>query len=341
MSATAPNQPGLAHGLISPTNLRSTVHCGIFLWCDGKLKELTPGAGARYLGAGSEVAEGKLCPAVRAVLEAEPGCGRELLIPNPDGPSLHLSACTVRIDNAIVMVVHDALAARQMDGNLEHLDRLASLGAMSAGMAHEIKNALVAGRTFIDLLLEKEPGVELAHVVRRELKRIETMVGQMLRHARPSPSMAAPFDVHDTVAQALQLVQPQVEERAVQLKTDLMATKHHVHGNAFQFQQALLNLLLNAVEVSPEQGSIAVETGNATDGSSDILVSVQDNGPGISAEAMRNLFRPFYTTKPNGTGLGLVITQRITEEHGGSIRVQSEHRRGARFTLRLPVCGDK
>jgi signal transduction histidine kinase len=132
-------------------------------------------------------------------------------------------------------------------------------------------------------------------------------------------------------------VQPQFEEKAIEVRASLFAPAHRVHGNAFQLQQALLNLLLNAAEAAPPHGVIQVDTSNAPDASTDLLITIQDDGPGLSPDALRQLFTPFYTTKPDGTGLGLVITRRIVEEHAGTVAVLSEPGAGARFTVRLPV----
>jgi signal transduction histidine kinase len=218
--------------------------------------------------------------------------------------------------------------------NLQRLDRLASLGLLSAGMAHEIKNGLTAIQTFIELLLQKGEDKELAEVVGRELKRIDSLASQMLRLATPGLNTFAGVNVHTLLDHSLRLVEHQISGKLISLKRDFKAAPDTVRGDEFQLQQAFMNLLFNAIEAMGTSGELTVAT-EITDGRQ-FKIQIRDTGMGIAPENLGRLFEPFFTTKKNGTGLGLAISQRIATEHGGNISVQSEINKGSTFTILLP-----
>lgn len=218
--------------------------------------------------------------------------------------------------------------------NLQHLDRLANLGLLSASIAHEIKNGLVAIHTFCEILMDKEGDVEMTKVVRRELKRIDGLVTQMLRLASPRPAVMAPVNVHALLEVSVRLLDHQMNGRMVTLRRDFRASPEFVHGDESRLQQAFMNLLMNAVEAMGHGGKLTVvtETGNGM-----MKVSVRDTGAGIPEENFEHIFDTFFTTKKNGTGLGLAITRRIVEEHDGRIEVESQVGQGSTFCIVLPL----
>ena len=220
--------------------------------------------------------------------------------------------------------------------NLQRLDRLAGLGLLSAGMAHEIKNGLVAVKTFVDLLLEKNQDAELGKVVVRELERINAIVTQMLRFAAPGHAAFKTVRIHGLLDHSLRLVEHQISGKLISLNRDYKAAPDTVHGDEFQLQQAFMNLLFNAIEAMGANGTLTVGT-EITDGQ--LRIQIRDTGTGIAPENQGRLFEPFFTTKKNGTGLGLAISQRIVHEHGGNISAQSENNKGSTFSISLPVIG--
>jgi signal transduction histidine kinase len=222
---------------------------------------------------------------------------------------------------------------------MERLDRLANLGLLSAGMAHEIKNGMVAIQTFVDLLLEKNPDTELGGVVRQELQRINTIVTQMLRMATPGQATLKPVRVHEVLDHSLRLLQPHIAGRLISLKKEFRAGSDLVQGDDAQLQQAFLNLLLNAFEAMGPNGTLTVSTENADgeNGARSLQVQIRDTGIGIAPENLARLFEPFFTTKKSGTGLGLAISLRIINEHQGSIRAHGEAGKGSTFTISLPA----
>ena len=219
--------------------------------------------------------------------------------------------------------------------NLRRLDRLANLGIVTASVAHEIKNGLVAINTFLELLLQKGEDQEMNEVVRREFKRIDSLVTQMLRYSAAKPAALTKVGVHDLLDHSLRLLEHQMNGRLISLQREYQASPSAVRGDESQLQQIFVNLLLNAVEAVGNNGELAVTTRNGTDQHVDILI--RDSGPGISGENLSRLFEPFFTTKKNGTGLGLAICRRIVEEHNGRIEVQSEPGCGSTFIVSLPL----
>jgi two-component system sensor histidine kinase HydH len=222
---------------------------------------------------------------------------------------------------------------------MQRLDRLANLGMLSAGMAHEIKNGMVAVKTFVDLLLEKKQDAELGEVVRHELERINAIVTQMLRMAAPGSANFKTLRVHEVLDHSLRLLQPQFSGKLITLKKNYRAESDAVRGDDAQLQQVFMNLLLNALEAMGANGTLTVRTeiADGENGACVLKIQIHDTGAGIAPENAARLFEPFFTTKKNGTGLGLAISQRIIQEHHGAIHAQSEAGQGSTFDIHLPA----
>ena len=266
--------------------------------------------------------------------------------------TLHLNALPLEPagnKTGVVFVFHDLTPARQVEQHILQLDRLASIGTLSAAMAHEIKNALVAGKTFVDLLLEKHQDAELVEVVRREMSRIDALVSRMRNFAGPARLSYRAVRLHEVLDHSLRLIQPQIEGKDVTVNRSFLAAADLVHGDDYQLQQSCVNLFLNALDAMGASGTLSVATANlpieAAPGASadtaarqQILLTIRDSGHGIAPEHLERLFEPFFTTKPTGTGLGLPITRRIIQEHQGAITVQSQPNQGTTFQILLPLC---
>ena len=227
--------------------------------------------------------------------------------------------------------------ANDLQENLRRLDRLANLGLVSASIAHEIKNGLVSINVFVELLLQKGDDPEMTEVVRRELKRIDSLVTQMLRFAAAKPKAFADIRVHQVLDHSLRLLEHQMSGALITLERRYQAASDVLRADESQLQQAFMNLLLNAVEAVGNNGTltVATETVTGADGVSRLNISIRDTGQGIAPENLTHLYEPFFTTKKNGTGLGLSITRRIVEEHRGIIEVQSEPGHGSTFIISL------
>lgn len=269
-----------------------------------------------------------------------------LNLPGRGPVDLRVSTAVLHGAAGVALVLTDLSAATNCEEHLERVDRLANLGTLTASTAHEIRNALVAGKTFMDLLIEQNPKAELSEVVRRELGRIEAIVSRLLKFAGPDPATIGPVRLHQVLDYSLRLLQPQFEARSIAVERDFRAACDLLNGNESSLQQAFVNLLLNSAEATSCEGKVCVQTqelaGGANGGAASearLQVIIQDNGEGITAENMPHLFEPFFTTKPEGTGLGLPITQRIIQEHRGTIRAESEPGAGTRFILSFPYQG--
>lgn len=249
-------------------------------------------------------------------------------------------------NHRLVVLLKDFSSTNKLEHNLQRLDRLASAGTLSAGMAHEIRNALVAVKTFIDLLLEKNRDDELAEVVRHEMRRVDSIVTQMLKFTAPAQPTFTSVSLHKILDRSLRLAQHRVEGRLIAFERRFEAEPDALKGDENQLEQAFVNLLLNSVEAINTHGSLAVSTDVASEnqdrlreGSAQRMVRIRisDSGTGIKPENMPRLFEPFFTTKRNGTGLGLAVTRRIVEEHNGAINVESQPGKGTTFTILLPA----
>jgi signal transduction histidine kinase len=253
-----------------------------------------------------------------------------------------------RKDSGVVLVLNDLTPVQQIGQHIQQLDRLASIGTLVAGIAHEIKNALVAGKTFVDLLLEKHQDAELVEVVRREMGRIDALVSRIRKFAGPDRPAYGEVRLHEILDQSLRFIQPQLEGKLVAVNRSFLAATDMLHGDDYQLQQAFVNLLLNALEAMGPNGTLSVATNllpaspvpdspPKTATGAQVQLTIQDNGIGIPPEHMVRLFEPFFTTKPSGTGLGLLITRRIIQEHRGTITVESQPDKGTCFQITLPV----
>ena len=231
---------------------------------------------------------------------------------------------------------------------VERLDRLATIGTLSASMAHEIKNALVAVKTFVDLLLEKNKDAELAEIVGREMSRVNNIVRQLLKFGGDAPPTRSRVQLHDVLEHSLRMVQHQLNGKLISLNRSFNATSDAVHGDNHQLEQVFVNLFLNAVDATGENGSLTVHTefisaaptaitSPQCAGQPHVRITVADTGAGIAPENLDRLFEPFFTTKNNGTGLGLPITRGIINDHGGLITVESKPNCGTTFSIVLPT----
>lgn len=265
--------------------------------------------------------------------------------------AVHVSTCLIRSEKpdrfGVVAVLHDLSLARMLEQHLRHLDCLASIGTLSTSMAHEIKNALVAVKTFLDLLIQQNKDADLAQIANRELRRADSIISQMLRFAGPAKPTFNSLHLHDVLEHSLRVVEHQLAGKKIRLKKSLAASPDLVRGDSYQLEQAVLNVLFNAIEAMGPDGELAVTTelvdaGPPSPGAAgappdtQLCLSIKDSGIGIPPENISRLFDPFFTTKTKGTGLGLSITRRIIQEHHGSIGVESEPNQGTTFTLLLP-----
>ncbi len=223
---------------------------------------------------------------------------------------------------------------------LAEADKLASVGRLAAGVAHEINNPLTGVLSYASLLEKRfqddqEARADLAVII-RETIRCRGIIRELLDFARPTPPQKRPADLNEVVRRSISVVMSQLALNRVDLKLDLAEALPTVLADGNQIQQVVVNLLLNAADaINGEGGEIRVATAAEAAG---VLLEIRDSGRGIDPEDIPRIFEPFFTTKgAHGTGLGLAVTWGIIDSHGGSIRAESESGQGTRFTVRLPL----
>jgi signal transduction histidine kinase len=238
--------------------------------------------------------------------------------------------------------------ARQVHGLREELaeknhelarkERLAALGEMAAGVAHEVRNPLGGIQLFASLLerdLEDRPKLrELATRISGGVRTLDGIVSDILVFAGQTEVRLEPVGLAEVLTETLDLVAPQRRARSAHIDVDPEQFEVVVQGNAAQLQRALLNLVFNALDAAGEKGRVWISCHRGpADGTVQIVVA--DDGPGVPPELAHRIFNPFFTGKDSGTGLGLAIVHRVAEAHGGSVRVRNRAEGGAVFTLSL------
>jgi signal transduction histidine kinase len=223
---------------------------------------------------------------------------------------------------------------------LERRSRLAALGEMAAGMAHEIRNPLGGIQLYASLLAkdvaDRNDSLQLVLKIAAGVKRLESLVSQVLHFTREITANASEADLADVVAEAVELSQNAMLTRQITCTVDGPASLP-VTIDATLISQSLLNLVLNAADATPLGGTIAVtfRAPTSDSGARQFHLVVRDSGPGIAPAILDKVFNPFFTTKDNGTGLGLAIVHRIVEAHEGTISVTNPPEGGARFEIRI------
>ena len=220
-------------------------------------------------------------------------------------------------------------------------EKLAAVGTLSAGLAHEIRNPLNAASLQMQLLERRVKRVSEdpqllgpIDTVQRELSRLSHLVEDFLRFARPADLHHRRFDAKALVEQVVGLLEPEADRDAIELRADLPREPIHVDGDRGKLQQVIINIVRNAIEALEDTGgTIVVSLARAED--SMVLLRIRDDGPGIPDDIMLRIFEPFFSTKPMGTGLGMAISHSLVQQHGGSIHVECDD--GTQVDILLPA----
>lgn len=225
---------------------------------------------------------------------------------------------------------------------MERVDRLASVGELASGIAHEIKNPLAGIAGAVQVLARgfkgDEPKERVVKEILQQIDRLDRSVKDLLNYASPSMPKFEDCSINEVVEKALFFVTQQPKARGVRVIKELDEGLPKGLFDAKQIQQVLLNLFLNAINALDGKGSLEIKTYKSNENE---IVEVRDTGGGIPEEIIPKLFLPFYTTRVEGTGLGLSISKRIVEQHGGNLRVESKVGVGTCFYVVLPIEGPK
>jgi len=220
---------------------------------------------------------------------------------------------------------------------MSRAEHLATLGELAAGLAHEIRNPLAGIAGVIEIvgrdLPPESPAREIVKDLKQEINRINRILSDLLEAARPHPPSKLLGNLNTTVDHAVMLARQQVLSKPIEIRLEKDQILPEVEHDSDQIHQVVLNLLLNAVQAIDGEGSVAVRLGTKGEFAS---IQVIDTGKGIPDERLPHIFRPFYTTRGNGTGLGLSLAQRIVEDHHGRITVTSTVGEGSCFEVLLP-----
>ncbi|MBN2058328.1 MAG: hypothetical protein JW782_05995 [Candidatus Saganbacteria bacterium] len=230
-----------------------------------------------------------------------------------------------------------SLENQQLLRSLLRADKLASLGTLSAGMAHEIKNPLASIKAMTQVLDEnledREFIVKYQAMMERQIDRINGIVEKLLKFGRPGRLSLSQVEVNGLIRETLALFSSQMEKKGVTLSLDLPG-RIVILVDPDQLTQVIVNLVLNAIEAMPCGGGLNIATRADADG---LEIRVSDGGTGIEPDTIESIFDPFYTSKADGTGMGLAVAYRSVKEHGGDIRVESRPGKGATFIIWLPT----
>jgi len=262
---------------------------------------------------------------------------------------LELNTALIQEENGQVIgllaLFHDLTEKKALEVKVRRADRLAAMGTLAAGLAHEIKNPLTAVRAFVQMLPEKHEKMvfreKFNRIVPRELDRVNELLENLLDLVRTPKLKITPLNITECVDHVLETLEPEIQSRSIIVQRFSDDEGLRVYADNSYLSRALYNIALNAVQAMPDGGTLTVETtANPVPGKKHLAdIRISDTGTGIPQEHTKDIFNPFFTSKEKGTGLGLAVTNKIIEDQSGTILVESERGEGTTFTVTLPSAG--
>ena len=267
---------------------------------------------------------------------------QELELTYPEHRIVQMYALPIdREDAPYALILNDITATMERAASEVESERGKAVSMLAAEVAHEIGNPLNSLYLHLQMLqrLLKRPEPDVADAAqevdeaRAEVERLDAIINQFLRALRPGHPVFEPLDLKSLVLESLNFMKQEITDRKIQLEFYWGENVPQVNGDPGQLKQAFYNLVRNAMQAMPSGGSLTIR---CTADDAFVMLSVTDSGCGIKPENMQKIFKPFFTTKNAGTGLGLMIVERIVREHGGALAVDSRENAGTTFTISLP-----
>ena len=239
----------------------------------------------------------------------------------------------------IQWICRDITERKRMELQLIQAERLAAVGELAAGVAHEVNNPLGGLQNFVKMM-KKEPentsqNLEFLDLMSEGLQRIEVIIKQLMAFSRPYSTHMSNHSLNEIVESSLRFVDHRIKEQGIRLEKVLSPELPDIYGDADNISQVIINIIVNALDSMSSGGNLIIKTGYCGHQPSNIQVAITDSGIGIREEILNKIFNPFFTTKEMGSGLGLAISKRIMDDHNGNILVESKVGEGTTF---LFVC---
>ncbi len=241
----------------------------------------------------------------------------------------------------IQWICRDVTERKRMEMQLIQTERLAAVGELAAGVAHEINNPLGGLQNFVKMMSREPENIsqnkEFLELMAEGLKRIEVIVKQLMAFSRPYSTQMDNHCVNTVVRNSIRFLDHRIKEQRITLEEHLFSGLPQIYADADQISQVIINILVNALDCMDNGGKLTIATGHCNHLKSSIHIKITDTGPGINDDIASRIFNPFFTTKEMGSGLGLAISKRIVEDHDGNIFVDSKPGKGTTFSICLPV----
>ncbi|MDR3566971.1 MAG: ATP-binding protein [Syntrophobacteraceae bacterium] len=258
---------------------------------------------------------------------------------------LLVNAALIRDSNGLpgghVYLFSDMSGVRRLEEQLRRSERLAGLGKLAAGVAHEIRNPLSSIKGFATILAGRTRGDqksrEIADTMVQEVERLNRAVTELLNFAKPADINLRRLSCKELIADSLRLIEGDCLQQGVRIESEVLPEDLPIEGDPDLLAQVLLNLYLNGIHAMPEGGTLSLRAFRAPEG---VAIVVKDSGTGIRAEHLPHIFDPYFTTKPRGVGLGLANVYKFVSAHGGQIEVQSAPGKGSTFMIRFYTAPD-